>query len=130
LIDDLHWISALVSSRLKIVNLNTKFNELHSKIIEICRERLLTSQGADWPYNEVGKIPRALSSLGAPKAFGGFRSAEIWKFSVWAAAMALYSSYLITFFRSAILFWQQFFFLGSLEKNPTKIWEANPPLLV
>jgi hypothetical protein len=28
-----------------------------------------------------------------------FRSAEIWKFSVWAAAMALYSSYLMTFFQ-------------------------------
>jgi hypothetical protein len=27
-----------------------------------------------------------------------FRSAEIWKFSVWAAAMALYSSYLMSFF--------------------------------
>jgi hypothetical protein len=23
--------------------------------------------GADWPYNEVGKIPRGPSSLGAPQ---------------------------------------------------------------
>jgi hypothetical protein len=27
--------------------------------------------GADWPYNEVGKIPRGPSSLGTPKAIGG-----------------------------------------------------------
>jgi hypothetical protein len=27
--------------------------------------------GADWPYNEVGKIPRGPSRLGAPKAIGG-----------------------------------------------------------
>jgi hypothetical protein len=36
---------------------------------------------------------------------------SLWKFSVWAAAMALYSSYLIDlffFFRSAFLFLQQF----------------------
>jgi hypothetical protein len=46
-----------------------------------------------------------------------FRSAEIWKFSVWAAAMALYSSYLMTFifFRAAI-----FFFWGPLEKKMIK----------
>jgi hypothetical protein len=59
---------------------------------------------------------------------------NLWKFSVWAAARALYSSYLRTFFFfwSAILFRQQFFifFGGPLKKNPTKIWGANPPLLV
>jgi hypothetical protein len=27
--------------------------------------------GADWPYNEVGKIPRGPFSLGALKAIGG-----------------------------------------------------------
>jgi hypothetical protein len=27
--------------------------------------------GADWPYNEVGKITRGPSRLGAPKAIGG-----------------------------------------------------------
>jgi hypothetical protein len=30
----------------------------------------LLKAGADWPYNEVGKIPRG-SRLGAPKAIGG-----------------------------------------------------------
>jgi hypothetical protein len=43
-------------------------------------------------------------------------------------------SYLMTFFfifRSAISFLQQnFFFLGPLEKKPTKIWGASPPLCV
>jgi hypothetical protein len=29
------------------------------------------STRADWPYNEVGKIPRGPSRLGAPKAIGG-----------------------------------------------------------
>jgi hypothetical protein len=38
--------------------------------------------GADWPYNEVGKIPRGPSSLGAPEL-------DLWKFPVWAAAIAL-----------------------------------------
>jgi hypothetical protein len=43
---------------------------------------------------------------------------HLWKFSVWAAAMAVYSSYLMTFFFwSAFLFWQQFFFFGPLEKK-------------
>jgi hypothetical protein len=68
-----------------------------------------------WP----GHITRWEKSHGALKAIGGpqhhelfFTSAEILIFSVWAAALALYSSYLMTFF-----FW------GLLEKNPT-----NPPL--
>jgi hypothetical protein len=57
---------------------------------------------ADWPYNEVGPIPRGRpSSLGTPKAIGGpqqnhlfffLDQLNLWKFSVWAAAMALYSS--------------------------------------
>jgi hypothetical protein len=37
--------------------------------------------------------------------------------------IALYISSLMTFFFVSI-------FLGSLEKNPTKIWGANPPLLI
>jgi hypothetical protein len=32
---------------------------------------LYLKPGADWPYNEVGKIPRGPSRLGAPKAIGG-----------------------------------------------------------
>jgi hypothetical protein len=41
--------------------------------------------------------------------------------SVSTRALALFSSYLMTFFfRSAN------FFVGAFEKNPTKIWRANP----
>jgi hypothetical protein len=45
---------------------------------------------------------------------------DLWKFSV---GLALYNSYLPFFLG-------QHFFFGPLEKNPTKIWEANPPLLM
>jgi hypothetical protein len=53
---------------------------------------------------------------------------NLWKFSVWAAAMALYSSYLMIFFFffwSAILYWQKFFSSwGPLEKKiPPKFEE-------
>jgi hypothetical protein len=44
--------------------------------------------------------------------------------SIWTGAFALLSCYLLSFFRSAI------FFGGALKKNPTKIWGANPPLLM
>jgi hypothetical protein len=53
---------------------------------------------------------------------------NLWKFSVWATAIALYSSYLITFFflvsivvLAAIFL---FFFLRPLQKKIL----ANPPL--
>jgi hypothetical protein len=45
----------------KLVN---KSNILNKKETE---ENIIQA-GADWPYNEVGKIPRGPSSLGAPKA--------------------------------------------------------------
>jgi hypothetical protein len=68
--------------------------------------------------------------LGASKAFGDGQL-DLWKFSVWAGAIALYNSYLITFFfRSACIFWQQLIYMfgGPLKKNTTKIWGANPSL--
>jgi hypothetical protein len=96
--------------------------------------------GADWPYNEVGKIPRGPSSrLGAHKAIGGPSASwpfffldqlDLWKFSVWAAAIALSSSYLMTLFFFFFFFFRcqqsrfcsNFCFGGPLKKNPTKIW--------
>jgi hypothetical protein len=42
--------------------------------------------------------------------------------------IALYISYLVTLFLVRFLFSQQFFYLGPLEKNPTKLWGANLPL--
>jgi hypothetical protein len=56
---------------------------------------------------------------------------NLWKFSVWAAAMARYSSYLMTFFflGQHFCFGRNFFFFwGPLKKNLIKIWGANPPL--
>jgi hypothetical protein len=75
--------------------------------------KLLWLTGADWPYNEVGKIPRGPSRMGAPKALGG--PSASWPF----------------FFRSAwFRFCSNFFFGGPLKKNhPTKIWGASPPLM-
>jgi hypothetical protein len=57
--------------------------------------------GADWPYNEVGKIPRGPSSLEAPKINGNPPSMTFFFFlvstSVWTGAFALFSSYLLPF---------------------------------
>jgi hypothetical protein len=43
---------------------------------------------------------------------------NLWKFSVWAAAMALYSSYLMTFLGQHFCFGSIW---GPLKKNATKI---------
>jgi hypothetical protein len=86
----------------------------------------------------TGHITRWEKSHGAPEAIGGspaswlfFFRLNLWKFSVWAAAMALYSSYLMTFFFSAILFRGSniLFFLGApwKKKFPTKSGEPIHP---
>jgi hypothetical protein len=49
---------------------------------------------------------------------------NLWKFSVWAAAIALYSSYLITFFLGKhFCFDSNFFFWGPSKKIPPKFGE-------
>jgi hypothetical protein len=91
------------------------------RVIFIClrvdsiRNLLLCNAGADWPYNEVGKTPRGSSSLGPPTAWPLFYFFFA-RTSFWTGAFARFRSYLITFW-------------GPLEKNPTKNWGANPPLV-
>jgi hypothetical protein len=58
----------------------------------------------------VGKFPRGPSSLVAPTIISFFLvQLDLWTFFVFTRAIALYNS---------------------LIKNPTKNWEANPPLLM
>jgi hypothetical protein len=59
---------------------------------------IVTRDRTDWPYNEVGKIPRGPSSLGAPKAIGAPHHHDLFfgSTSVWTGAFALFSSYLMT----------------------------------
>jgi hypothetical protein len=88
--------------------------------------------GADWPYNEVGKIPRGplvwgpLRQSGAPQhhdlVFFFLDHLNSWEFPVWAAAVA-------PFFGQHFRFGKHFFG-GPSKKNPTKIWGPSPPLHV
>jgi hypothetical protein len=75
-------------------------------------------------------------SQGAPLDKRGPLSMTFFFFgSVWTRVYALFSSYLLLFFfrqhycfEPPIALFDLFFFWGSLQKNPIKIWGANPSL--
>jgi hypothetical protein len=50
----------------------------HTLIIE--SKNMPCQPGADWPYNEVGKMPRGPSSLRAPKAIGALQHHNLFFF--------------------------------------------------
>jgi hypothetical protein len=51
--------------------------------------------GANWPYNEVGKIPRGLSSLGAYKAIGAPKHHDLFfldQLNLWKLSLPNFNS--------------------------------------
>jgi retron-type reverse transcriptase len=69
-------LAGLVMEELEIsvlasLNFSPIFYKRYVDDIIVCLPTDEIDAGADWPYNEVGKIPRGPSSLEAPKAIGG-----------------------------------------------------------